>query len=314
MNEVNANVVELQVANACLFSFTINRFGDQAEGNIDEVSSTASKDMLRVMKKLFMAKDEAGNNVKVESWMKVQKTYSKLYNTLVAMSSPVYMNGKGGRRMRKGLRVINTSAIPRIEATINEFTKLGEAAVEEFLLVYPNLIELAKSQLQGQFCSTDYPAADYIRARFNVSWSYMPFGAPANLPKDVLERELAATIENNRATAEECRSALRQGLLGLVEHLQDILTPNPDGTDKVFKNVNVTKIVEFSDLLSVVDVTNDSDLAKVAAKAKALLDGANYKEVRNMRTTVMSGMSQIGDELKKMIGVTRKITFEEDEG
>lgn len=317
------NVFSVKEANAMLFCWTVNRFGEKKGGDINEVTTSANKDMMGVWKKLFAIKDASGKLIKCEAWEKVKGVYNELDQRLRLLSTPFYTyktvtrEGVAERTKvpRRGIRVINRNAVPAIEATVKNYEALGQAAISDFLLVYPNLIEIAKAEMQGQFRADDYPTGETIRNRFGISWSYLPFGAPANLPKEVLERETAAAVDAMRATAEESRVALRQGLLTHVEHLVEMLSPNPDGTAKRFHETNISKIVEFAETMKLVDLTDDSDLALLANKAKSLLDGATPKQVKgDLRTAVVDGMNKVGAELKKLVGVTRKITFEEDEG
>lgn len=317
------NVFTVKEANAMLFCWTVNRFGEKKGGDINEVTTSANKDMLGIWKKLFAIKDANGKLIKCEAWEKVKGVYNELDQKLRLLSSPFYTyrsvtrDGVSERTPvpRRGIRIINRNAVPAIEATIKNYQVLGQEAINNFLLVYPNLIEIAKTEMQGQFRADDYPTGETIRNRFGISWSYLPFGAPANLPKEILERETAAAVEAMRATAEESRVALRQALLTHVEHLVEMLSPNPDGTAKRFHETNITKIVEFSETMKLVDLTDDNDLADLANKAKALLDGATPKQVKgDLRSMVVDGMTKVGTELKKLVGVSRKITFEEDEG
>ena len=319
MNKINKNEIELQVANASLFSLSIYRFGDRAGADMDELTTSADKEMMGAFKKLFAIRSEDGKVGENKEWTVVKGVCNDLYLEVNKRTMPVYTYAGTRKRSRKGLRIVNVNKIVEIEALIKKHEQLLGESLEKFATVYPNLIENAKVLLNGQFRQDDYPSIDYIKSRFGFGWSYLPFGSPANLPKEVLERELRATVEANKATAEECRLALRQGLLSLVEHLTETLTPDAKtGKRKKFYESNLEKIVEFQKLLEFTDLTSDSELRVIADKARQLVSDATPEDIRNggkVTDKVMAGAKEIGAVLRTMVGEVkgRKFDFGDEE-
>jgi hypothetical protein len=309
-------IIELQISNATLFSLSMYRFGDTVQGDMDEIETSANKDLMKLHKRLFAIRDAKGNLVECPQWKKAKSVFGKLNMEIAKRSTPIFTYNNGSRRLRRGLRLINLDCIKDIEALIKGYETQMITALDEFAVVYESLKDIAKQELNGQFNADDYPSIEYIRSRFGISWSYLPFGLPPNLPKEVLEREMAITIANNKATAEECRLALRTGLLSLVEHLQAVLKPDTEtGKKKRFFESNLDKIVEFQNLLKFTDMTGDTELADMAQKARALVDGAVAKDIRkgNMVDEMVKGAEEIAVTLRTMVGEVkgRKFNFDE---
>ena len=312
MDKNNNKIIELQISNATLFSLSMYRFGDSVQGDLDEIETSANKSLMKLHKRLFCIRTENGELAECPQWKNVKSVFGKLNAEIAKRSSPLFTYNAGCRRLRRGLRLINLDCVESIETLIKEYQEKMETALDEFAVVYKSLKEVAKQELNGQFDAADYPSIETIRSRFGITWSYLPFGLPPNLPKEVLEREMKATIESNKATAEECRIALRTGLLSLVEHLQAVLMPDAEtGKKKRFFASNLEKIAEFSSLLKFTDMTNDVELKEIADKAKALVKGANVKEVRDgkLTETLTKGAEQIAIQLRSMVGEVKGRKF-----
>lgn len=310
--------VTIQVNNASLLAWSIYKFGDKVMGDTDEISTSADKDRLMLYKKLFSVWDADKNKyVEPALWVELKSAYNEIGTELRRRSMPLYTFTGNVKRIRRGLRIVNVKTIPELERIIEVKEKLAKEALEKFLGIYPQLIENAKVVLGGQFNDDDFPTANNLRSRFGVSWSYLPFGQPSNLPKEVLERELKAEIESNKATAQECRLALRQGLLALVEHLGDMLKPNSTLKRKCFAS-NLDKIVEFQKLLSFTDMTDDQELRNISQKATELIANATPEALKNsgdIAKTVLKGAEEIANTLKEMVVDVkgRKFSFTDDQ-
>ena len=315
------NEINLAIANATLFSWSIYQFGDKVMGDTNEITTSANKKLMKVYKTLFSSRDEVtGSPIECKEWKAVKSAYNDIGTELRVRSTPLYTYSRNIKRMRRGIRIVNARQIPLLERIIEDKEKEAKAVLESFLKVYPVLIENAKLALAGQYSESDFPTPDVIRSRFGISWSYLPFGQPSNLPKEVLEREMQAEVEANKETARECRLALRQGLLSLVDHLTDVLTPDAKtGKRKKFYESNLEKIVEFQKLLEFTDLTNDDELRTIADKARLMVSDASPEDIKlggKVTDKVMQGAKDIAESLRTMVGEVkgRKFDFSDDEG
>ena len=104
-------------------------------------------------------------------------------------------------------------------------------------------------------------------------------------------------------------------MVGLVAHLRDRLTDQPDGTPQRLRESTLQKLREFLDTFDFRNVTNDQELKEQVERARALLTGTTTDAIRNtaeLRSRVREGMADIANRLEPMITdrVGRKFRFE----
>lgn len=301
------DIPEVDRKNAVAITLTFHKLGDQREGNIDEMQTSADKGMMKAVKKLFGGEKEGDSNC--SEFDAIKSFDGKMYRWLCDQSVPLL-----GRR---NVRLISSDAIATIEAKLVQAQKERSLLVNAFLKVYPIVIEAAKTKLNGQYNASDYPSVEAVGRKFSVDWNYLALGVPDNLPDEV-KKEAAAKVENMwREAGEQIRDGLRIGFVKLVEHLLEKLTPAPDGKAKRFYDTNVTNIISFIDTLAQRNLTNDKALVEVANKAKALLveysqDCDKIKSDVKVRNSITASMSEIKAACDAMIGTEKRRKFQLD--
>ena len=88
--------------------------------------------------------------------------------------------------------------------------------------------------------------------------------------------------------------------LSHVQHMADRLKEGPDGKPLRFKETTVSNLVEFLANFEFRNVTDDSELQALVAKARELLHGVNADDLRttgDLRTKVQQGMAEIAAQL-----------------
>ena len=116
-----------------------------------------------------------------------------------------------------------------------------------------------------------------------------------------------------RTMEEECRLTLRETCAELCQHLADVLTPAADGTKKRFFTSSVTNLVEFLELFSKRDITNDTEMRDLATKAKAIVTIATPERLRDddaMRATVKQAMEKVRTNITTMIESDKRRKFD----
>ena len=165
-----------------------------------------------------------------------------------------------------------------------------------------------------------YPPVESVRSQFNFGWRYVSFGVPAKL------REISARIfEDEREKAallmaeasSEIQQVLRAALAGLVEHLRDRLTDQPDGRPQRLRESTVQKLRDFLDTFNFRNVTDDGELKEQVEKARDLLKGVTTDAIRNttaLRARIKDGMTEIAAQLEGLVKdrVGRKFRFDEE--
>ena len=167
--------------------------------------------------------------------------------------------------------------------------------------------------LRDQYRADDYPAPEVIRGKFGMSWSYLTFEVPANVPPEIRKRELAEREKRFEEMENECREALRLSMGELVDHLVEQLTPAADGKKKRFYDSTITKLIEFLSLVSARNVTGDAELESLAAKANEIIANATPDELRTdgtMRDEIRNKMSAVKTQVTALIQTEKRRKFD----
>jgi hypothetical protein len=141
-------------------------------------------------------------------------------------------------------------------------------SVEEFLEVYPSLIEQVRPELNGLFREEDYPSAEKLRAKFGVKLDVLPIPSGDDFRVTLSEEEQTRVA---REIDEGVRQSLSRGirdlwvrLTAVVAHMADKLN-DPESR---FHASLVTNVFDLVDLLPRLNVNQDEELNRFAAEIK----------------------------------------------
>ena len=269
--------------NSVLMRLSFSRAGNIRKGDLSKVATDADKSRLKLGKVLFVGPEYAA--------------ISAFDN---ALSSWV------------NLRAINVdTGFKRLESATDERAGL----VEAFLSVLDDEREKARDRMNGQFKAADYPDRSDLLERFGVKWSYLSLGVAENLPPEMAERERAKLEARFDQVGDDVQNALRVGLRDLVGHLAEKLKPSEDGKKKIFRDSAVGNLSEFLELFSARNITDDSELAALAASAENLLQGVSPEGLRGrpgLAASVADGLEGVKAAVSDLIEVQpgRKFNLE----
>ena len=274
-------------------------------GNTRKVSNSqvevdADKDLIRVSKLLPVSQELQA----IKSLDSDVRHY--LYNTCLPFEA--------------GIHLLPLELIESVDEKLREFEEKRRELVEVFIQAYPALCRQAAERLRALYNPEDYPPVESVRSQFNFNWRYISFGVPARL------REISARIfEDEREKAallmaeasSEIQQVLRAAMAGLVEHLRDRLTDQPDGKPQRLRESTVQKLRDFLDTFDFRNVTDDADLKEQVDKARELLKGVTTDAIRNtaaLRAKIKDGMTEIATQLDGLVKdrVGRKFRFDEE--
>lgn len=172
--------------------------------------------------------------------------------------------------------------------------------IAAFVKVYPQLKSEAEVSLKEEFDSSDYPTVGEVVHRFKFEWILRSFDTPESL-KQISEAIFTATKETAKkqytSAMEEVAGVMRLKLYEMVEHLKEKLAPTPDGEKK--KQLRPSTVENLSEFLSDFpfrDVSNDTQLADVVAKVKALIGDSDAAAIRTsdeFKAKVFAGLTDI---------------------
>lgn len=305
----NSNdIPKVELDKAVAVSLTFHRVGNQRDGDMGEVQTSADKNMCRMVKKLFGGKGEGDkNDSKCKEYDAITSFDGKLYRWLCEQSVPLM-----GRR---NVRLIGRDAVPTIEAKLVQAQKERQLLVNAFLQIYPIVIEAARTKLNGQYDESDYPTVQRVASKFSIDWNYLALGVPENLPAEVKQAMTDKVTKMWETAGEQIRDGLRIGFVKLVEHLLEMLQPKADGKKQKFYDSNVSNILYFIDTLAQRNLTNDAALVSVANQAKSLIEqyATDIDKVKTDATTkkaVVDGMTAIKTACDAMIGTEKRRRFD----
>jgi hypothetical protein len=192
--------------------------------------------------------------------------------------------------------------------------------VGAFIGEYNSAVEDARYRLGPLFKSTDYPAASVVRNVFSLSYQFIEISAPGslrNISMKLFESERDKARELWSSAAEQAVGMLRGEMAGLVNHLVERLTPDPDGKRKEFKKGTVENLKSWLDIIDSRNITGDEELAKLAGQARALLSGRSPDSLRTdqlARERVRNGMAEVKAKLDTLVvtAPSRRVTVSDD--
>ena len=190
--------------------------------------------------------------------------------------------------------------------------------VESLCAVYADVLVREQTELGPNYNPADYDTPSEIRDRVNLDFSYVTFGVPENLPDVIRQREAEKQGQRLMESVDAMQLLVQTEMAKLVSHAVDALTGTKDGKPKIFRDSLVNNIREFLDLFKDRNITNDTQMEALCARASQLLEGVDPADLRDtnkpLRDTVAQGFAQIQTQLESMMVErgTRRILFDDD--
>jgi len=208
---------------------------------------------------------------------------------------------------RRGVALVPIASVETVDAKLVEFHGRREALVNDFIDAYPDLVRAAQTRLRGLFDPRDYPAPEAVRAAFGFEWRYVTLNVPTTLAaidRAIFVREREKAAQQWDQAARDIQTLLRTNMAELVSHMQERLTPGPDGQPKAFRVSTVNNLSEFLQTFDARNIVDDRELAAVVARARALLQGVDPQTLRrsdDVRETLRSGFTEMQRQLDRMV-------------
>lgn len=253
----------------------------QADMSLVDTGET-NKDMLKVLKKL----------VDCPEYLAVKRVQTNFTTWIKKRSMPFFG--------MESVYLVDVNAVTEIDAKIKEFQGLLKDSIETFIAVYPEKKAEARETLKQQWNESDYPSEDSLRERFKISTAWRSFGVPDNLPSDVKKEADALFAKQMDDIAKDIRDASRISFMELITKSTEMLEGKDDGKKKKIYSGNIEKVMEFIDLFSMRNFTNDVELAKLVEVAKAVLSGVDADTLRASKELREFAVFQLGDVKEKL--------------
>ncbi len=293
---------------AVLLSLELKSFGTSRKLADTEYEADAAKDKTRASKRLLDSKE----------LKEIRKYDGETRRLISAVTLP--------SQFRAGLYLLPIASLERIDEQLRE-RQLERANLVDVLcqalptIKYTDALPADQGGLGSLYNEADYPTASALRDAFSMAYNYTEFSAPGRLKSlsmAIYEREKEKAGEIWKSALEEGKALLRAQFLSLVEHMQDRLTPGPDGKAKKFKGSLVGNLQEFLDNFSARNLCDDDALASLVEQAAKTLKGVSPDDLRSSETVkarVTAGMDTIKASLDSLVGAApvRAINLNSDE-
>lgn len=162
----------------------------------------------------------------------------------------------------EGSRILPTTTFFEYTQKMAEFQSQFTSAVDEFISVYPQLIEDAKRTLVGMFNQMDYPPAKELRDKFEFSTYIYPIPSSSDFRVEMLSGTAAAIkadIDNRvqeqvKTAMQDCFDRAKIVVQAMVDRLSE--------EDPKFKDSLVQNVRDVVEILPSLNITNDENLTK----------------------------------------------------
>jgi hypothetical protein len=178
-----------------------------------------------------------------------------------------------------GDRVLSSSAYFQYSQAMRARQQELEASWQEFCECYPQYVEDARVQLNGLFDANDYPPVAEIRKKFSFRLEVLPLTVADDFRVNLGDAETArikeqiqrdATAQLGRAMA-DVWDRMHEVIAAMADRLK-LYTRHADGTiEHTFRDTLVTNITDLLDVLPLLNITNDPNVADFAQQMRASL-------------------------------------------
>jgi hypothetical protein len=289
------------IENSTLLKLSFSKIGASRKADLSKVTMDGDKTRHRLSKILYSSAEYAA----------IGKFDGEVNRLIASWAIPC----NAGFR---GISILPLKLMERADKFLAEAIAKRKELVQKFVDVFPAEINEARVRLRDQFSEDDYPKQADIQELFKMSYAYITFKVPDNLPDEVKKRESDKLTARFSEVEADVRDAMRDGLAKLVKHLVESLQVGDDGKQKIFRNSSVNNLVEFLELFNDRNITNDRDLEQLANKAREVIAGVDPDSLRSktsIRDSVKTGLVDVSTALNTLIttsGSGRKFSFDEE--
>ena len=243
------------------------------------------------------------------------------YSDIVTLDGQFYvlmMSRVLSCKNRKGVYMLPTSLIDWFEAQVAYYVNTRNNLIDIFLGVYRERVEDARVNLGPLFDEKEYPTAMRVRESFSVTRDYGNVGVPdrlAAINPSLFERERAKRKQHLVAEALEIRAAMRQSLLTMVEHLQDLMVPHEGGRKKRLAESTVENLATWLELFEARNLTSDVALSGAVEQVRRTMAGVDVKDLRkdeSLRDAIGEELGDAAELIGSMVREAPKRAFNFD--
>lgn len=179
-----------------------------------------------------------------------------------------------------GVRILSSANFFNYQQGIAQRRANIETEVELFLKAYPHWVEQARTMRKGMFDETQYPDRDSLRQQYGVTVSFLPFPDVSDFRVDIddgsmqeIKRQAESAIKDTMASANEHMiQRLHERVFLLHSALADPV--------RVFKNATFDSVLETAELVSLLNVSADTQVLLAVSITKDAMLGMSLDALR----------------------------------
>lgn len=213
---------------------------------------------------------------------------------------------------KSGVYILPNTLIEHAEDYLQQRLVMRGDLLDEAVEAYPQRHDEAKEDLREHdalslYDYRDYPSPDGFRASYGMKWRYLAFHVPESLDNvraDIRKREQEKAAAEIKELGAECKSILRSEFAKLVEHMNDRLTPGPDGKRKIFKDTLTENFRDFLRTFEARDLTDDEELKRLVSEASDLMENVEADDLRtddDLRESLAASFEEMKETLGGMV-------------
>ena len=183
-----------------------------------------------------------------------------------------------------GLRLLTTKAYFKYHETMTEIQANFDDCVNTFLQAYDWEITQAQAKLGDLFNRNDYPTTESLSSKFGFRLSYMPLPEAGDFRLDInteAQAEMKSHYETYYTTQlNNAMNDIWQRAFKSLSRMSERLDYASHEDKKLFRDTLVTNVLDIVDLLSVCNITNDTQMEAMRMKLEDTLQGVTPDALR----------------------------------
>jgi hypothetical protein len=184
-----------------------------------------------------------------------------------------------------GARMLPTSMFMDYKQELNDRKAQFDSMVSQFLIDYPQLVQISQNFLGSLFNANDYPHVEEVAEKFGYRFVFSPVPDSGHFALDVASEELNDLREQYEAdfttrvndAMKDAWTRLHKTLTGMSEKLTDA----PDEKKRRFHDSFITNAQDLCGLLSHLNVNNDPELEKARRGLETALLGTDVDVIKD---------------------------------
>jgi len=207
-----------------------------------------------------------------EALAKIQQHASEIRDYHMRQTLPWSSSG--------GIRLLPMTQFFDYKQQMDEHQELFQERVNEFINNYPKIVDAMAYKLGALFDRSEYPAADEIRSKYKIGYTFLPVpevnhfdNINTEMKKDLKEQYEKAYNDRIKFAMDSAWIRLHDTLAHMLERLQ--------GEDKkIFRDTLVTNALELTGLLSSLNITKDPKLESARQELEKAIVGVDAQDLR----------------------------------